>query len=115
MLMVCFVTEPPEYLTGQPKEKDPNTKKRVEEKLQKVVYRGYLDDKQVIKSLTSFFAVPKGEDDIRMVYDGTKCGLNSAVWVPTSLIPTLATHLRAVVEGRHMCDVDDGWLTCSGL
>ncbi len=32
--------------------------------------------------LTSFFSVPKGENDIRMVYDGTKSGLNDSMWAP---------------------------------
>ena len=58
-------------------------------------------------SLTTYFDVPKGKDDIRMVYDGTKCGLNGAVWIPF-FMPTVQTHLRAVEEGTHMCDVDLG-------
>jgi hypothetical protein len=29
-----------------------------------------------VKSLTSFFTVPKGDDDIRIVYNGTQSGLN---------------------------------------
>ena len=59
-------------------------------------------------SLTSYFDVEKGEDDIRMVYDGTKCGLNGSVWVPTFFMPTIKTHLRAVVEGTFMADLDVG-------
>ena len=52
--------------------------------------------------------MPKGDNDIRVVYDGTKCGLNDAVWVPTFFLPTIQTHFRAVVQGTHMCDVDVG-------
>jgi hypothetical protein len=29
-----------------------------------------------------FFAVPKGEDDIRLVYNVTSSGLNKMVWAP---------------------------------
>ena len=67
-----------------------------------------MDDEQVVVSLTSFFSVPKGDSDIRMVYDGTKCGLNGSVWVPRFYMPTLTSHLRTVVEGTYMCDVDIG-------
>ena len=78
-MMVCFLDAPPDYTKPQSKHRDPDTKALVEEKLQKVLDRGYLDNGEVIVSLTSFFDVPKGESDIRMVYDGTKCGLNRAV------------------------------------
>ena len=70
--------------------------------------RGYLDNGEVIVSLTSFFDVPKGESDIRMVYDGTKCGLHRAVWIPSFFLPNVQSHLRAVEEGTFMCDVDLG-------
>jgi hypothetical protein len=59
-----------------------------------------------VKSLTSFFLVPKGQDDVHMVYDGTVSGLNDSIWVPRFLLPTIETHLRAVDEGTHMADVD---------
>jgi hypothetical protein len=61
-----------------------------------------------IESLTSFFAVPKGLDDIRMVYDGTKLGLNEAIWVPQFLLPMVDTLLRAVEPGTYMSDMDIG-------
>ena len=107
-MMVYFVGEPPHYRKPQPKHRDPATKALVEAKLQNVVDRGYLNNDQVIVSLTSYFDVPKGDIDIRMVYDGTKCGLNGSVWVPSFFMPTVQTHLRAVVEGTHMCDTDIG-------
>jgi len=107
-MMVFFMGESPVYSKPQQRHTNPTTKPLVESKLQKVIDRGYLDNDQVIVSLTSFFPVDKGEDDIRMVYDGTKCGLNDSVWVPSFMMPTLASHMRAVVEGTNMCDVDIG-------
>ena len=107
-MMVYFVSEQPRCRDPQPPERDPKTKRLIEEKLQKVVDRGYLSNDQVIVSLTSFFEVKKGDADIRMVYDGTKCGLNGSVWVPRFYMPTLSSHLRTVVEGTYMCDVDIG-------
>jgi hypothetical protein len=59
-------------------------------------------------SLISFFAVPKGTDDVRMVYDGTKSGLNTAIWVPRFPLPTVNTMLRAVGENTFMGDMDIG-------
>ena len=107
-MMVYFVSEQPRCQDRQHPERDADSKRLMEEKLQKVVNRGYLDNDQVVVSLTSFFSVPKGDSDIRMVYDGTKCGLNGSVWVPRFYMPTLTSHLRTVVEGTYMCDVDIG-------
>ena len=107
-MRVPFVTQPPDYWDKQPFDPDPESVAKAREKLQKMVDRGYLDADEEVESLMSFFYVPKGLDDVRMVFDGTKCGLNDAVWVPSFLLPTMETHLRAVVQGTHMCDVDVG-------
>ena len=107
-MRVPFIDTPPNYWIRQPDDKDQASKERAGKKLQKVLNRGYIDPDTVVQSLMSFFYVPKGEDDIRMVYDGTKCGLNDVVWVPSFFLPTMESHLRAVVEGTHMCDVDLG-------
>jgi hypothetical protein len=61
-----------------------------------------------VESLTSFFAVPKGDSDIRMVYDGTKSGLNDALWAPWFALPTIESHLRFVDQSSHMGDIDIG-------
>ena len=47
-------------------------------KLAKVRERRYVQGISDIRSLISFFVVPKGKDDVRMVYDGTKSGLMTA-------------------------------------
>ena len=39
-MMVYFVNEPPCYTTPQPRHREPTTKAKVEEKLQKVIDRG---------------------------------------------------------------------------
>jgi hypothetical protein len=76
-------------------------------KIGKVRKRRYIE-KGPIESLTSFFAVPKGLDDIRMVYDGTKSGLNKVIWVPRFPLPTVETLLRAVESGTFMSEMDIG-------
>ena len=76
-------------------------------KLNKVRDRRYIAPGPVT-SLTSFFSVPKGDDDIRMVYDGTKSGLNDCMWVPRFGLPTIDTHLRSVDESTYLADIDVG-------
>jgi hypothetical protein len=77
------------------------------ETLDKLREQGYVT-KGEVHSLTSFFAVPKGTEDVRMVYDGTKPGLNDAIWVARFPLPTVNTMLRAVDENTYMGDMDIG-------
>ncbi len=57
----------------------------------------YISQGEVI-SLTSFFAVTKG-DDIRVVYDASQAGLNAALWEPNFQLPTVDSLVRAVGSG----------------
>ena len=90
---------------------DEGTRKKVIEKISKVRNRKYISKGKVV-SLTSFFDVPKGTDDIRMVYNGTSSGLNDAVYCPWFSLPTVESHLRAVDVGTYMgdCDIGDMFL-----
>ena len=97
----------PRYTKPQRGVKDPKTQEAIKKKLSKVRDRRYIA-KGTVSSLTSFFSVPKGKDDIRMVYDGTKSGLNDSMWVPRFGLPTVETHLRSIEEGTFMADVDVG-------
>ena len=106
-LPIYFKREPPKYFKAQQDIKDTHVKSRVQEKLDKVRRLGYIGPGDV-KSLTAFFAVPKGEVDIRMVYDGTISGLNDSMWVPRFILPTVRTMLRAVVGYTFMVDADAG-------
>jgi hypothetical protein len=106
-IKVHFWEAPPKYVVPQRDVHDPKTKELVREKLQKVRMRRYIAEGYVV-SLTSFFAVPKGEDDIRMVYDGSIGGLNDAMRVPCFVLSTVNAHLRAVEQGTYMGDLDMG-------
>jgi hypothetical protein len=44
----------------------------------------------------SFFDVPKGDDDIRLVYNATKSGLNEVVWAPWFSLPTCKSYLLQI-------------------
>ncbi len=67
----------PRYRRPQRKELDTEMREKVRKKLDSVTSKRYID-KISVESLTSYFAVPKGTSDIRMVYDATVSGLNRA-------------------------------------
>ena len=46
-----------------------------------------------IKSLTWLFTVPKGKDNIWMVYNGSKSGLNDVLWAPWFPLLTVGTYM----------------------
>ena len=90
---------------------------KIKEKLKKVIDRGYITPCDRVQSLTHFFSVPKtylevnGKkvvDDIRMVYDSTRSGLNEAVWTPWFPMPTATSLFRSVEAGTFMGDCDIG-------
>ena len=79
----------------------------MEEKIGKVRSRGYILPGEV-NSLTGFFAVPKGPDDIRIVYDASACGLNAALWAPNFSLPTIDSVLRCADHSTWFSDIDLG-------
>ena len=102
-----FIREPPTYMKSQRRVMDKVRHELICAKLRSVVGKGYIGPGP-IKSLTSFFDVPKGDHDIRMVYDGTVNGFNDSIEVPKFGMPTLRSHLRAMGPGYHMVDADVG-------
>jgi hypothetical protein len=76
-------------------------------KLDKVLDRGYISPGWVA-SLTSYFAVPKGENDIRLVYDGSDSGLNEALWSPSFWLPNSASAVRLISFYSFLFDSDIG-------
>jgi hypothetical protein len=93
--------------TPQRMERDPAMRKKMEAKLETVRSRGYISSGRVA-SLTGFFAVPKGESDIRMVYDATQSGLNDSVWAPSFGLPTVDSTLRSIDFSTCLGDLDLG-------
>jgi hypothetical protein len=63
--------------------------------------------KDAIRSLMDFFAVEK-DSDIHLVYNGTSCGLNEALWAPNFWLPMPATAARTLGYGYYMVDIDLG-------
>jgi hypothetical protein len=57
-------------------------REKVRIKLQNVRDKKYIQP-GIVSNVTSYFAVPKGISDIRLVYDATRSGLNRCIWVPS--------------------------------
>jgi hypothetical protein len=96
---------------SQPIIEDEKIRVKMKEKIGKVLKRRYLPPSDsLVKSYIKYFAVPKGEDDIRMMYDATANKLNEVVWVPTFWLPTIDLLVRAVgltswMTGRDVGDM----------
>jgi hypothetical protein len=76
-------------------------------KLDKVLARGYISPGLVV-SLTSYFAVPKGDLDIRLMHDHTSSGLNAALWPPSFWMPTSESAVRVIYFYSFLFDSDIG-------
>ena len=88
---------------------DPDLRAKAKEKIAKVLRRRYLVTAGIkIKSLVKYFAVPKGEDDVQMVYNATANKLNDNVWVPLFYLSTIDSPTRAVDGPSWMTDHDVG-------
>jgi hypothetical protein len=62
---------------------------------------------KAIKSLIQFFDVPKSRD-IRLVCNGTSCGVNASLWGPNFWIPAPKTALRVLDFNYYSVDLDLG-------
>lgn len=78
---------------------DKKVKAKVKANLQRVFDRGYMEiiDIEFVESLMYMFHVPKGSNDIWMVYNKTKSGLNDALYAPWFLLLIVDTMCRWVV------------------
>jgi hypothetical protein len=97
-LSPMFDSEPPTNSNRQPPYDDDKIKALVKNKLDKVIMKGYVEltDIKFVEAMMFMFDVPKG-DNIRMVYDGSKSGLNKALWAPWFSLPTIDSMLRWVL------------------
>jgi len=97
---IFFESPGPTMKGKQPIIADAGIRAKTREKIGKVIKRRYLLTTDLpIKSFIKFFAVPKGEDNIRLVYDATANKRSEGVWVPSFWLPTMDSLVRA-------CDLD---------
>ena len=105
-----FNSKAPRNRDRQPPYEDEATKEKVKAKLQAVIDKGYIEitDIELVEAMMFMFHVPKGETDIRIVYDGTKSGLNDALYAPWFALPTVDAMTRWVTAGSWLADNDYG-------
>ena len=109
-LAPMFDTEAPMNRDQQPAYECEEVRAKVKKKLDNVLMKGYIEltDIQLVEAMMFMFHVPKGEADIRMVYDGTKSGLNDALFSYWFALPTVNSMVRWVVAGSWLADNDYG-------
>ena len=78
------------------------------EKIVKVHKRKYIGKWGTIVNLSHYFPVPKGNNDIRMVYDLSASGLNDALWAPRFWMPTMLNVVDCAIHTSWFGDVDAG-------
>ena len=100
----------PSYQRAQGPPKTQEDRVKVSTKLRKFMERRYIvfTIATAVLSYISFFYVPKGADDIRVVFNGTSSLLNAATFAPWFALPTIDSHLRMVESGTMLADADLG-------
>jgi hypothetical protein len=98
---------PPRLNYPQPPMREAWIVDKDEEKLEKLVRRGYLGIGPC-RNTVPRFAVPKGTTDIRVVWDLKKNGLNEHMYTPGFFLPTMGTYLRRLPPGSYSGDFDIG-------
>ena len=107
-IQVFRVDQGPRYRVPQQSETDATKRALITKKLQKVLNSGYMRLGKVL-SLTGYFAVDKAKGaDIRMVYDGTKSGLNDSIWAPNFYVPSIDSLVGLIDSNSWMSDIDLG-------
>jgi hypothetical protein len=86
---------------------DTVTRALVSEKIVGMLHRSYLETGFVSNAL-HFFAVPKGDSDVRVVFDGTSSGLNETLWCPNFYLPTARAAALNISYTSWMSDMDCG-------
>lgn len=87
---------------------------KVKETILRIINNSYTELRNIedFKSLMYYFRVPKGEDDIRMVYKGSKSGLNKSIFTSWFNLPSSETMARWILveswQGGN--NMEDCWL-----
>ena len=68
----------------------------------------YLCANEHVRTGLHYFAVPKGDTDIRVVFDSTSSGLNEALWAPNFFLPTARDAALLLSFLTFMADADFG-------
>jgi hypothetical protein len=105
---VTFTCKGPSSKQQQPPLKL-DEKKVLRKKIRKFVEQKYIAPPTGwIRSLIKYFAVPKGDDNVRIVSNATANRLNKCIWVPSFWPPTINTLVCALDKNSWMMDRDVG-------
>ncbi|KAI2495940.1 hypothetical protein MHU86_18550 [Fragilaria crotonensis] len=85
-----------------------NVRALVEDKIEGMKRRYYLESVGHVSNSLDYFAVPKGDEDIRVVFDGTSCGLNDTLWAPNFFLPSASSAAMLLTFQTWMSDMDFG-------
>jgi len=105
--MTIFVQSTLPTQMRRPRRPPPDKAKLIGPKVDKVRNRTYILPGDV-ENVTDFFDVPKGEHDIRVVYNGTASGLNEALWAPGFYLPNADAASRLLMYYSFTMDADLG-------
>ena len=97
----------PQFLRPQDLAKTEEDRTKMKNKVDKVRNIVYIDPGTVL-SLTHIFYVRKVLNDIWMIYNGTSCGFNLALWVPHFGLTIIQYTLRALLPGYSQYGMDVG-------
>ena len=86
----------------------PDVKAQIAEKIDGMLKRFYLESAGHVSNCLDYFAVPKGDTDIRVVFDGSACGLNEVLWAPNFFLPSASGAAMLLTFNTWMADMDFG-------
>jgi hypothetical protein len=95
------------FMRKQSKAKDPLKHELMRAKVVQVCQWNYIRPGEVV-SRTHYFCKDKGTSYIRMVYNGTSCGLNAHLRAPHYGLLSVTHTLQALREGYYQCNLDVG-------
>ena len=84
-----------------------NLKARYVDKIKRILLVNYIEEGYVRWDIRCF-GVSKGEDDIRLVYDGTSSGLNQLVWSLSFFLAMSTSLARSIIVNTYQMDLDVG-------
>ena len=102
---ICIRKKLPRWIRTQRLPREIHIVRKIKEKFVKVLDKGYVAEGPV-RSMINCFPVEKGDDDIRLVYDGTKSGLNECVWAPNFFLPSVDSMLMNINISTWCADLD---------
>ena len=80
----------------------------VANKIEGMTQKTYLEEGHVT-NVVDYFPVPKGDSDIlRVVFDGSSCGLKKALWAPNFYLPSATAAGSLLSFSTWMSDMDFG-------